>query len=151
MSKISFLFFLVAAGIFFSCQEKTAKPANNSVKEKEQEKDAFEMYQMSQMAAFMETMSAEHTKMKQAILNGNPPDTLNYDLEKLTTANFTNPEDRDAEYLELAEAFKAYELKMIAEPNLAKQHFNQAVNTCITCHESKCTGPLTRIKKLLIQ
>ncbi|TQD37744.1 hypothetical protein [Haloflavibacter putidus] len=139
-------------GIFFACQENkpTATAKENSVKEN-QEKDAFEMYQMSEMAAFMEILAAEHSKMKSTIKDGNSPDSLRFAIDKIFTANFTNPEDRDAKYLEWAEEFKTYELKIVADPKNAKQHYNNAINTCISCHESKCTGPLTRIKKLQIK
>ncbi len=139
-------------GSFFACKDNTGnnEAETTSVKE-ENKKDAFEMYQMSEMAAFMEILAAEHSKMKNTIKAGNAPDSLRFAIDKIFTANFTNPEDRDAKYLEWAEEFKTYELKIIADPENAKEHYNNAINTCITCHESKCTGPLTRIKKLLIK
>ena len=32
-----------------------------------------------------------------------------------------------------------------------KQNFNATIQTCVACHETTCTGPIPRIKKLLIK
>ena len=32
-----------------------------------------------------------------------------------------------------------------------KNRFNDAVNVCISCHQTECTGPIPRIQKLLIK
>ena len=31
-----------------------------------------------------------------------------------------------------------------------KQRYNDAINLCVSCHQTECTGPIPRIKKLLI-
>ena len=31
-----------------------------------------------------------------------------------------------------------------------KNRYNNAINSCISCHTTECTGPIPRIKKLLI-
>ena len=32
-----------------------------------------------------------------------------------------------------------------------KDRYNAAINNCLGCHKTECTGPIPKIKKLLIQ
>ena len=32
-----------------------------------------------------------------------------------------------------------------------KERYNTAINNCLACHKTECTGPIPKIKKLLIQ
>jgi cytochrome c553 len=37
------------------------------------------------------------------------------------------------------------------DPKNAKQHFNEGINACVSCHQVKCGGPIPKIKKLYIK
>lgn len=116
-----------------------------------EEKEPMQMYQMSEMAAYMEQMYAAHQQMKQQILDGEEITELSFDLENLHSAAFTDPKDYDAFFKTWANRFKQYEIQMIENPEQAQHYYNQAIQACISCHEVKCAGPLPRIKKLIIK
>ena len=116
-----------------------------------EEKEPMQMYQMSEMAAYMEQMYAAHQQMKQQILDGEEITKLSFDLENLHSAAFTDPKDYDAFFKTWADRFKQYEIQMIENPEQAQHYYNQAIQACISCHEVKCAGPLPRIKKLIIK
>ena len=99
----------------------------------------------------MEEMYAEHQVLKEQILNGETPDSLSYDLLKLHTATMTDNSDYDERFKNMAKVFAEYEEKIVSDPANAKANYNQAVQLCISCHQLKCTGPIPRIKKLLIK
>ena len=141
--KITFLTFLM-----ISC-------TSNKKEDKKQEscakpKDEFQMYEVSEMAALMEQMYVENTRLKDRILK---KDTLgqfpSYFL-KIEKATFTKGKERDSFFDEHAKLFLDVQ-KAIYEANDTKVAFNSMVDQCIACHEVKCGGPIMRIKKLYIK
>jgi cytochrome c553 len=112
---------------------------------------AFKMYELTEMASLMERMYAENSQLKQRIVNG---DTLGKFPEYMLTihsAKMTDESDNDAFFKENAANFIKAQRAVYETPATAKQHFNDMVTACITCHESKCGGPIQRIKKLYIK
>ena len=136
-------------GILFlaACQSEKKDKTNA---EKAQGKEAFEMYEMSEMATLMEKMYEHHEAQKAQLekgeLTGNFPD----ELLKIHTAAFTDESDNDAVFKQWASLYIQYEKNVYTDRAHAKIHHNNAVNACIACHQQKCTGPIPRIKKLLI-
>ena len=111
----------------------------------------FKMYTMSPMAALMEQMYTENQQLKQRIIAGENVGDFPKHIVAIHSAVMTDETDNDAFFKEQAAQFiKAQEL-IYADPANAKTHFNNAVSTCITCHEGKCEGPIPRIKKLYIK
>jgi hypothetical protein len=111
----------------------------------------FEMYQASEMALLMEQMYVENAQLKKRILNhekiGKFPEFFN----TIYTSNFTDSTDNDAFFKENAKLYITTQ-KLIYEDSIhAKTNFNNMVNTCITCHEQKCGGPIVKIKKLYLK
>lgn len=137
---------------FVSCKQTEENKAEEIIaNNKEEVNEPFQLYQMSEMASFMEKMYAEHEVLKEQILNGETPDSLSYDLLKLHTATMTDSSDYDERFKNMAKVFVKYEEKIVSDPANAKANYNQAVQLCISCHQLKCTGPIPRIKKLLIK
>lgn len=147
--KKTFATFLLLGLLACNQSEKKDEKAEKTSGE-ENKKEAFQMYQMSEMAAFMEKMYADHKRMKEEIMAGEKVDSLNFDLALLYHANMTDSSDNDAAYQQMAQAFAKYEELITQDTTQQKENFNQAVNLCIACHQQKCTGPIPRIKKLLI-
>ena len=141
------LFFLMVLGLL-SCKEE--KASISSTEKTVTVKEPLQMYQLSEMASFMEDMYVAHEHIKEKALKGEAPDTLPYDLRKLHTATFTDAADNDETYQRMANVFIEYEKQMVKDPEHIKEHYNNSVKLCISCHQLKCTGPIPRIKKLLI-
>lgn len=146
MKKILIIFIVL---LTFSCSEKSKKEVIESTQAKEEMK----MYKPSEMALLMEEMYQANEKVKNQIKNGQIPDTFPEKFKNIHKAVLTDPNDRTASfetfstnYLEnLASVYKA------TNTQDAKERFNNTINTCVACHQTTCTGPIPRIKKLLIK
>ena len=146
MRKAFYILFLLAL-VACNHKEQNKKRKEESISKKE----PFQLYQMSEMASFMEKMYADHKRIKSQIVAGKKLDTLNFEPTKLFYARMTDSTDNDIFYQEKAKLFVEYEEQLIKDSLSQKEIYNKAVNLCISCHQIKCTGPIPRIKKLLIR
>ncbi len=135
---IIFLSFFV-----FSCK-------NEKNKKETKEKD-FQMYEMTEMALLMEKMYHENESLKSKIINNDSLGSFSKDYKIIFSAKMTEPSDNDDFYKEHAQLFIESQQKIYIEKGKEKENFNNMVNSCISCHEMKCTGPIVRIKKLYIK
>lgn len=145
MSKISYFFCIIF--LLSACQQ--TKKGEVNAKEKGEESD-FELYEMSEMAVLMEDMYTHHEKQKALLVKGEAPGAFPEDLLRIHTATFTDPADNDSLFKSWARLYIQYEKNSYTDAANAVTHYNNAVNVCIMCHQQKCTGPIPRIKKLLI-
>ncbi|HLT52293.1 MAG TPA: hypothetical protein VKZ97_00270 [Flavobacteriaceae bacterium] len=142
--------YLVFVGLFltfFSCKEEKQEPSTSN------ETKVYNMYKPSEMALLMNQMYEYNLNLKHAILNGETPTEFPLDFLKIHSAEMTKSFERD-------ETFKSF-AKLFIETNKQvyntdsempiEERFNNVVNLCISCHQTSCTGPIPRIKKLLIQ
>ena len=120
---------------------KCAKPAGKE----------FKMYEMSQMAALMEQMYVDNQRLKERITNGDTIGTFPKHILNIHSSAMTDEDDNDAFFKEQAAKFIKAQQLIYSDPANAKQHFNDAVSSCVQCHEGKCEGPIPRIKKLYIK
>ena len=146
MRKAFYILFLLAL-VACNHKEENKKSKEESISKEE----PFQLYQMSEMASFMEKMYADHKRIKSQIVAGKKVDTLNFEPTKLFYARMTDSTDNDIFYQEKAKLFVEYEEQLIKDSLSQKEIYNKAVNLCISCHQIKCTGPIPRIKKLLIR
>jgi cytochrome c553 len=133
----------------FSCQkkeEKVEEEKSTSVKEKK-----LEMYEMSEMATLMEQMYVDNKRLKERILKGDTIGTFPEHFLKIFTAKFTDETENDLFFKQKAKDYITAQQLIYSDPKNAKEHFNAGVDACIKCHESKCGGPIPRIKKLYIK
>ena len=142
MKKYSLLFFL--AILTFGC--------NTTAKETVvEEKKELIMAKSSEMANLMNEMYAYNEAIKQQILNGELKSTYPERFNNIHTAVLTDNNDRDDFFKTHSEAFLQSEAAIFNSSQDSLIHsYNNAINACITCHTKKCTGPIPRIKKLLI-
>ncbi|HLV15029.1 MAG TPA: hypothetical protein VKY41_07600 [Xanthomarina sp.] len=138
---ICFLFFLS------SC--KHTEESSNSVKEEV----VYDMYQPSEMANLMNEMYAQNLKLKQDILSGKVPTQFPLDFLKIHTAELSDFKSRNETFQSFSKLFIQTEKEIFnTESELpVEERFNYAVNLCISCHQTECTGPIPRIRKLLIK
>lgn len=136
---------LVCVLLCFSCKEQH-KPLDSK-----SEKSSFQLYSMSEMALLMEQLYVDNMRIKEAILSDtNIADSLPSHYLNLPTAVLTDPTDRDLFFdKQMTEFLKAQRLVYEKTTN-RKENFNAMVQSCISCHQVKCGGPIERIKKLLI-
>ena len=147
MKKLVLLFSLV---LLIACNNKSDSSKCETESKTKSEKK-FEMYQMSEMAALMESMYLENEHLKERIQNGDTIGKFPSHFLQIHKAVMTDETDNDAFFKEQSVLFiKAQEL-IYEDPKNAKQHFNDGVNACVRCHEVKCGGPLPKIKKLYIE
>jgi cytochrome c553 len=129
-------------------QPQKAATADKSAKP---EKTEFKMYEMSQMAALMEQMYVDNQRLKERIISGDTIGTFPKHILNIHTSVMTDEDDNDAFFREQAAKFIKAQQLIYSDPANAKQHYNDAVSSCVQCHEGKCEGPIPRIKKLYIK
>lgn len=108
------------------------------------------MAKSSEMANLMNEMYAYNEAIKQQILKGELKSTYPERFNNIHTAVLTDNNDRD-DFLKLTLRLLQSEAAIFNSSQDSLIHsYNNAINACITCHTKKCTGPIPRIKKLLI-
>ena len=142
------LLLLISIFFFLSCNKNIEKlefkTPNKSSKE-------FEMYQMSEMAALMESMYIENEKLKERIKKGDTIGKFPSHFLNIHKAVMTDESDNDQFFKEQAALFIKSQEMIYKDPKNAKQHFNEGINACVSCHQVKCGGPIPKIKKLYIK
>jgi hypothetical protein len=149
MKKVFLLIFLTT--FFIACNSKKEETTEKCATETSENKDGFEMYEMSEMAALMEQMYVDNQRLKERILKGDTIGQFPQHFTRIHEAVLTDDTDKDVFFQEQAAKFiKAQEL-IYQDPENAKEHFNNGIDACIQCHQVKCGGPIPKIKKLYIQ
>ncbi|WP_417200263.1 hypothetical protein [Bizionia sp.] len=122
------------------------------VKSKKQEV-VYDMYEPSEMANLMNQMYAHNLDVKNAIVLGEDIQEFPLDFLKIHTAELSDFKKRNETFESFSKLFIQAE-KELYNPESAlseTERFNNVVNLCISCHQTECTGPIPRIKKLLIK
>lgn len=118
---------------------------------KAKEKVPFEMYQTSELSLMMEKMYIFNDSIKQQILSNRELSKVPYDLDELHSAKMTDRFERDENFYRLAQIYSKFQTALYnTSKDSVKTVFNNSINTCVACHQNSCTGPIPRIKKLLI-
>jgi hypothetical protein len=111
------------------------------------------MYQPSEMANFMNALYAYNQGIKEQITNGEVPTHMPLDLMTLHSAEMTKGKDRSQAWKNVVDVYIESQ-KQVADSLSSedlKLRYNAAINNCLACHKTECTGPIPRIRKLLIQ
>lgn len=139
---------LISIFFFLSCNKNTEKTESKTSNKSDKE---FEMYQMSEMAALMESMYIENEKLKERIKSGDTIGQFPSHFLNIHKAVMTDESDNDQFFKEQASLFIKSQEMIYKDPKNAKQHFNEGINACLSCHQVKCGGPIPKIKKLYIK
>lgn len=134
--------FLVIALLLQAC---SSSGKNEKVAEK------MRMHEPSEMALLMRQMYEYHKVVKAQIVAKDSLLAYPDEFIKIHTAVLMDPSERDAEFDSLAVEFVKFQ-KSVFSTNLdsTTYYFNQSVKTCVACHQTRCTGPIPKIEKLLI-
>lgn len=109
------------------------------------------MHEPSEMALLMRQMYAYQKVVKTQIVSQDSLPAYPEEFTKIHTAVLMDPTERDVEFDSLAIKFIAFQKAVFtANSDSATYYFNQSVNTCVACHQTRCTGPIPKITKLLI-
>ncbi len=140
--KFNYLFFFVIPLFLFSCKNEK----NNEIKE------TFQMYETSELAILMEEFYVYNDSLKSQILNDTDLISLPLNFDKIHTAKMTQRFERDETFQHFAKVFQVNQKSIYSVPKDSLIGvYNTTIQTCIACHQTSCTGPIPRIKKLLIE
>ncbi|MEZ4838475.1 hypothetical protein [Flavobacterium sp.] len=145
---------IVGCSILFmiGCQNKNESTAvDKSDSTATTKKKSFEMYELSEMAMLMEQMYVDNQRLKERIEKGEDVGEFPSHFAKIHEAIMTDPSENDQFFKENAQVFLAAQEKIYNDPTNAKEHYADAIQACISCHEVKCSGPIPRIKKLQLK
>jgi len=127
--------------------------ACNSDKKEAKKELVLDMYEPSEMSLLMNRMYEINERIKLDIIQGKTAEDFPLEFLQIHTAELSDFKNRNETFESFSKLFVEKE-KNIFETDSnkeAKKRFNQAINLCISCHKTECTGPIPRIKKLLIK
>lgn len=102
------------------------------------------------MALMMRQMAANADSIKATILRGEKPDSLRFPFIRFYLVEPTNPKVLEPKFFENARLFQVAYKELFASDKNHVELYNAMIGKCINCHESYCSGPLRRIRKLPI-
>ncbi len=145
-SLISTAFTIVLFSILFACTQETKTEEETT---KVPVKASLNPNGDSELALLMRGMYEEADRIKEQIKN-NEEVTVELDHMKILTAHATEPEKAESnEFKAFAQLYlsRLEELKK-AEKTEKVALYKSLVESCMSCHQAMCPGPLVRIKKL---
>ncbi len=124
----------------------------NFKKESKPVKEELVMYQPSEMTILMRDMFTFQETSKAQIEKGAIPLKFPEVFKKIHSTELSDQFEHDASFKDFTDLYytNISNLDNSTTKN-AKQNFNIAIQSCIACHQTTCTGPITRIKKLIIK
>lgn len=147
MKKVLLLTF--ATLFLIGCQQTKEINQEETVTTKDTvAKKSFDMYEMSEMALLMEQMYVDNQRLKVRLEKGEPAGEFPSHFAKIHSAIMTDSTENDDFFKKQAKVFLEAQELIYKEPAKAKEHYSNAIQACISCHEVKCSGPIVRIKKL---
>lgn len=140
---------LLVIVLLAQCQSQNAESESNSTV---QEKEKPVMYEQSELAALMHEVHDLSAEWKEQLENGEPLTPIPAWVSDVLTAEATNPSELEGgAFTPLAEEYlRKLELLAKAEGEGRVDAFNESIQTCISCHQLYCNGPIPKIKKLKI-
>ena|SRR5690606_21215052 len=133
--------------LFASCD--SSKKDSNPVVEND---NKYDLYEPSEMSNYMNAIFEIHEQMKTDILEGKPPEGFPDEILDIHTAHLSNFKERSPNFEAFSHLF-VESVEFVYDTKTAvplKQRYNDAINVCISCHQTECMGPIPRIKKLII-
>lgn len=104
------------------------------------------------MALMMRQMADNAQAMKELILKGEAVTGTQFLFIRFHLVEPTDPDVLVPQFYENARLFQeAHRALVNAEPAKQKEMYNMYIAKCIGCHEHFCSGPLKRIRKLVIE
>jgi len=103
------------------------------------------------MALMMRQMADNAQKMKDKVEAGEKIDANEFPFIRFHLVEPTDPNILQPQFYENARLFQqAHKALMSAPANKQKEMYTAYINQCINCHQTYCSGPLKRIRKLVL-
>lgn len=140
---------LVALSFCSACDFATKDETANSSAD---HKEGFDLYEPSEMSNYMNTMYALNEEIKRKIGAGKDPGAFPKEVLEIHTAVLSDFKRRNETFEADSKLFIEKEQSIFDSLSTipVRQRYNDAINACINCHRTACTGPIPRIQKLLI-
>lgn len=113
-----------------------------------------EVYKPSEMSSLMKGMYAYNEQLKAEIEEGSElssefPD----EFLKIHSAELSETKLRNETFEHFSGEFVDAQRQVFLTDSEVpvKDRYNNAINVCLSCHKTECTGPIPKIKKLLIK
>ena len=105
----------------------------------------------SELALLMREMFDEGMRMREQILNGEKPRVLKK-FEAIHTAQATEPEKANSDAFEVMADVYLASLKALKNASEEERYdrYQSVVQSCMSCHQAMCPGPMVRIKKMYL-
>lgn len=145
MQKI-FIAFAAVTIFIISCVESDSKKiARNEECDKPTIMDPNDV---KPMALMMRTMANYCDTMRLKINKGEVVDSVAFPLMPFWTAEPTDSSVLEDLFFNNAKRFENAYRKLMQDKANQKENYTAVVNKCVHCHNSYCSGPLKRIRKL---
>lgn len=145
MNKIIIVISLLVFAMV-SCEDSISKKNTSTDDcEKPTIKDPNEVKPMAQM---MRTMANYCDTMRLKINKDEIVDSVAFPLMPFWTAEPTDSSVLETLFFDNAKMFENAYRKLMQDQKNQKENYTAVVATCVHCHNSYCSGPLRRIKKL---
>ena len=112
------------------------------------------MYEPTELALLMKKMVKDYGESQALLEEGKMPKYKVDYAKDILTSEATDPNDINDLYKSLAAPFiaqaDAYAASSDSLPAQIEMH-NLTIKSCISCHQSFCSGPISAIKKLLVR
>lgn len=150
MKYISILAIVLLFAFALSCTQKVETNTEEPVEETVSS-DEPKMYEASELAQLMRDMYDSNLEMKKQIMEGKLPESFPEDFDNIHSAVATDSTVKTDAFYGMADYF-VENMKAIEEADSVQiiSSFNTMVNTCVSCHQMYCKGPIPKIKKLYI-
>ena len=145
MKQLLALLFVAASLLVISCQEEVKPKETAEECKAETIKDP---NQPKPMALMMRTMANYCDSMRLDLLAGKTVDSVKYPLMPFQHAEPTDSANLVSLFYDNAEQFDAAYRKLMSSTDNQRENYTAVINSCVNCHNSFCSGPLRRIRKL---
>lgn len=149
MKKVAVI--LAVLSIAWACSEQSTKEEVKAPESAETKPATSGSLQRSELALLMRNMQNRLERVSDSIEQGYTVNTrfLN-DFKHMKTAEPSPTMKIDDFYHGMAETFLNNYEQFESDTLDQRTHFNNAIETCLACHQQKCTGPLKVIGRLKV-
>lgn len=156
MKKIITAWLLVLSGVLINTACNNNKPVSNTNHNKTDSLNCDNSTTIKDpnnakaMALNMRYMAAQADSIKILLLKGNRVDSVSFPFVKFYLSEPTDPNVLEPKFFENAKIYRDAYFALMNESNNQVKAYNAMIGACINCHQSYCSGPLKRIRKLPI-
>jgi cytochrome c553 len=146
MKKILTILCILLSIVIIACND--TEKAKESTQEECKNETIKDPNDPKPMALMMRTMANNCDSMRLEINAGKTVDSVKYPLMPFWTAEPTDSANLVELFYNNASEFEIAYRTLMSNKEHQKENYIAVINSCVNCHNSFCSGPLRRIKKL---